>query len=115
MSPSKFCSENTAGTGRSVFLNLDYCSNGDLFSLVKNHGRLPKSVADTLFMQIVDAVEFMHRDAELTHLDLKLENVLLDGDFKVKLCDFGFCQSNSSRLFKGVGTEGYKAPEIFKL
>lgn len=66
-------------------------------------------------MQIVDAVEFLHKDAEVAHLDLKLENVLLTEDFNIKICDFGFCQSTLTRIFKSMGTEGYKAPEIYKL
>ena len=66
-------------------------------------------------MQIVNAVEFLHADAEIAHMDLKLENILLAENFNIKICDFGFCQSSLTRNFKSMGTEGYKAPEIYKL
>jgi serine/threonine protein kinase len=46
---------------------------------------------------------------------LKLENILLTEDFEVKLCDLGFSKSVHYRLFQGVGTDGYKAPEIYSL
>lgn len=51
----------------------------------------------------------------MAHLDLKLENVLLTEDFQVKLCDLGFSQCLHERIFKSVGTDGYKAPEIYKM
>jgi serine/threonine protein kinase len=50
----------------------------------------------------------------VAHLDLKLENVLLTEEFRIKLCDLGFSQSTEDRVFQSVGTDGYKAPEIYK-
>jgi serine/threonine protein kinase len=82
---------------------------------VKESGKLPKVIADTLFSQIVDAVEFLHKETEIAHLDLKLENILLTENYNIKICDFGFCQSTGTRNFKSMGTEGYKSPEIHKL
>ena len=61
-----------------------------MFDFVKTTGKLPKEVADTLFYRILEAVECMHKLGEVAHLDLKLENILLTEDFRVKLCDFGF-------------------------
>ena len=57
----------------------------------------------------------MHKLGEVAHLDLKLENILLTNDFRVKLCDFGFSQPTKHNCFKDLGTDGYKAPEIRKL
>jgi serine/threonine protein kinase len=57
----------------------------------------------------------MHTNAEVAHLDLKLENVLLTDTYEVKLCDLGFSQSIHNRVYRAVGTDGYKAPEIHKL
>jgi serine/threonine protein kinase len=53
----------------------------------------------------------MHRDLRIAHLDLKLENILLDKQ-GVKLCDFGFSESTDSKLSKKKGTIGYMAPEL---
>lgn len=76
---------------------------------------MPKVVADTLFHRILEGVDCMHKLGEVAHLDLKLENILLTNDFRVKLCDFGFSQSTKYNCFKNLGTDGYKAPEIQKL
>ena len=61
-----------------------------MFDFVKTTGKLPKEVADSLFYRILEAVDCMHKLGEVAHLDLKLENILLTEDFRVKLCDFGF-------------------------
>lgn len=73
-----------------VYLSIEYCQRGDLFDFVKTRGPLPKDIADSLFFRILEGVDCLHKLGEVAHLDLKLENVLLTEDFRVKLCDFGF-------------------------
>ena len=48
-------------------------------------------------------------------MDLKLENILMTQDFRIKMCDFGFSQSTKQYCSKNLGTDAYKAPEIHKL
>lgn len=93
---------------------MEYCKNGDLFDYIKEKlkGPLPKDVAKALFVQILDGLEQLHINAGVAHLDLKLENILLTEEYLVKLCDLGFSQSVHDLIFKSVGTDGYKAPEI---
>jgi serine/threonine protein kinase len=47
-------------------------------------------------------------------LDLKLENILIGKEYKLKLCDFGFSEKIENKVFKNKGTDGYKAPEIYQ-
>ena len=58
----------------------------------------------------------MHQ-AGVCHRDLKLDNLVLDSDFNLKVIDFGLACSVNGTTGEGFcdnncGTEGYKAPEI---
>jgi serine/threonine protein kinase len=61
----------------------------------------------------VDAVSYIH-SRNICHRDIKLENILLDDQHNVKLCDFGFCctQSPNVLLTSHCGSLFYAAPEI---
>ena len=48
------------------------------------------------------------------HRDIKLENLLLDNDFNLKLIDFGFVAKNEGLLDKKCGTKCNMAPELHK-
>ena len=65
-----------------------------------------------LFSQICDGVDTLHIKAQYAHLDIKLENILIGNDYKLKLCDFGFAQEVNADIATKYGTESYIAPEI---
>jgi len=80
-------------------------------------GPLPEPVCRFYFKQLLSALHYMNTQ-NLAHRDLKLENIMLDSDFNLKVIDFGFCAPLSGRTGSGLlhtqcGTEMYKAPEIF--
>ena len=58
---------------------------------------------------MVDALEHIHSKG-FAHRDLKLENIILDEDFNLKICDFGL-STNESSVKNVVGTKVYMAPE----
>ena len=75
----------------------------------------PENIARLYFKQLLEGIEFLHK-SRTCHRDLKLENFLLDSDFKLKISDFGFAselRSNQEKMFSCKGTMGYMAPEIF--
>ena len=69
-----------------------------------------------IFTQLVGAVTYVHNQS-CVHRDLKLENILLDKNENVKLCDFGFTreyEGKASYLQTFCGTVCYSAPEMLK-
>ena len=53
----------------------------------------------------------------VVHRDIKLENLLIDEEGQIKICDFGVSKQidKKSQMISGVsGTPAYMAPEILK-
>lgn len=96
-------------------MTMEYCSNGDMFNIIKKTGRFCPQLTRYYFHQLLNGVEHIHSRGQVAHLDLKLENLLIDKDFTLKICDFGFAEDLSQPVKKSKGTPGYKAPEIHQL
>ena len=87
--------------------------HGSLFELIERTGGISDdNLLRYLFLQICDGLQAVHIKARYAHLDLKLENILIGNDFKLKLCDFGSACHVDRDLVKKYGTEAYNAPEI---
>ena len=70
---------------------MEMCKEKDLFDfIVDKASSVNQSMAKYLFKQICRGVDALHTKAGYAHLDIKLENILIGKDYKLKLCDFGF-------------------------
>ena len=103
---------NMEETSNEFNILLEYAEKGNLFSLIQKENGFNESKAYEYFIQIVNAVYFLHQN-NIIHRDIKPENILLgDGDL-LKLCDFGWAKEltvNNRSTF--CGTMEYMAPEI---
>ncbi|KAL3871725.1 hypothetical protein ACJMK2_039710 [Sinanodonta woodiana] len=99
----------------SVYIVMELAQGGDLLDKITEEGPLSKEEAQKIFKQIVEAVEYMHRQ-NMAHRDLKLENILLDSECKVKVTDFGFSKTVQKNELSNTfcGSAVYTAPEILK-
>ena len=77
-----------------------------------------KSILDNIFMQLCEAVDFLHTSfsSPVIHRDIKPSNILIDKSNNVFLIDFGISREYNNE--KGpdthkFGTVGYAAPEQF--
>ncbi|WWC88428.1 uncharacterized protein L201_003339 [Kwoniella dendrophila CBS 6074] len=100
-------------TESHIWLVTELCSGGELFDYLVERGRLLEGEARKLFGELAIAVGYMHREG-VVHRDLKLENVLLDGELRIKLGDLGFVREwQRGRLMDTFcGTTGYASPEM---
>lgn len=100
---------------RYLFIVLEYASKGDLLRYVKRKGRLTEDVAKDLFKQIVSGLRYCHQNLVL-HRDIKLDNLLLDENKNVKICDFGVSRfvKKGQVIKEQCGTPAYIAPEIIR-
>ena len=59
------------------------------------------------------SIHYLHRK-EIAHRDIKPENLLIDSNFRIKLCDFGWSNViNKKTVRKSVcGTYEYMPPEV---
>jgi serine/threonine protein kinase len=71
-------------TANHLYIVMEYASNGDLLEYVNTAGVLSEAEARRLLRQIISAVKVLH-EARVVHRDLKLDNILLDEDYNVKL------------------------------
>ena len=96
------------------FIIMEYINGGNLFSYVKKRRKLSEKVAKFLFRQIILAIKHIHSQL-IVHRDIKLENILIDMNNNVKICDFGIgiiLSSEDQDLHSHCGTPMYIAPEI---
>lgn len=93
-----------------------FLAGDELYNYLLRHGAIPVEKVQSIFTQLVGAVAYVH-NLSCVHRDLKLENILLDKNENVKLCDFGFTREydgKSSYLQTFCGTVCYSAPEMLK-
>ena len=63
--------EGTEEQGKTYIIYMELATNGELFSRVINAGSLTEADARRYFMELVDAVKYMH-EHNVVHRDLKL-------------------------------------------
>uniref|UniRef100_A0A7S1TIC5 Calmodulin n=1 Tax=Compsopogon caeruleus TaxID=31354 RepID=A0A7S1TIC5_9RHOD len=74
----------------NVVLILELCGGGSLLDITRLYPqeRMPERVAREFVQQLFDALAYCHEHG-VCHRDVRLENILLDNNGKLKLTDFG--------------------------
>jgi serine/threonine protein kinase len=92
------------------FLSMEYVDGEDLALLLRRIGRLPQDKGLDIARQLCAGLAAAHQRGVL-HRDLKPGNVMVDGEGKVRLTDFGLAAITGSIDASRAGTPAYMAPE----
>ncbi|KAI7889515.1 kinase-like domain-containing protein [Mucor mucedo] len=100
-------------TESCIHIISEYCPNGDLLDALTDSGRCSEIRVHKWFRQLTDAINYCHTRG-IVHRDLKLENILLDAEDNVKICDFGFARFTQKNQYLETfcGSLSYSAPEV---
>ena len=99
----------------NLFLVFEYVEKNLLEILQDSpRGLEPKLIRHFMY-QLCKAIKYLH-DQNVIHRDVKPENLLVNENMDLKLCDFGFARlisgSSKERLTDYVATRWYRAPEL---
>jgi len=102
-------------THTHLFVAVEHLQHGELYEYVSDRPSLTLDENFRFFYQLVRGVQYMHSQ-NICHRDLKLENLLLDSDFTLKIADFGMASAmpKGKYLETACGSPHYACPEIVK-
>jgi serine/threonine-protein kinase len=94
------------------FISMEYVDGEDLRSLLRRIGRLPGDKALEIARRLCAGLAAAHGTGGL-HRDLKPANILIDGEGRVRIMDFGLAAVATEIEGPDVrsGTPAYMAPE----
>ena len=97
----------------TYYIAMEYVEGRTLKDLIVTRGPSPLGIAIDYTRQILQALRFAHR-AGIVHRDIKPHNVIVDGDGRVKVADFGIARAGASQMTEAgsiIGTAQYLSPE----
>lgn len=102
-------------TRNHLWIVLEYCTGGDILSLIDQDKQLPEHVIQNFGLDIMDGLFYLHSKG-IIYADLKPSNILFNEYGVLKLCDFGLARLISDLQVEEnkKGTPYYMAPELFE-
>jgi beta-lactam-binding protein with PASTA domain/tRNA A-37 threonylcarbamoyl transferase component Bud32 len=97
----------------TYYIAMEYLEGRSLKTVIREEAPLDPDRAIELTTQILRAARFAHRRG-IIHRDLKPHNVIVDGDGRAKVTDFGIARAGASDMTQTgsiMGTAQYLSPE----
>ncbi|XP_025209160.1 serine/threonine-protein kinase ULK3-like isoform X1 [Melanaphis sacchari] len=100
---------------KNIYIILEHCDGGDLSTFIKQRKKLSEKVCRKFMQQLALALQFL-RSHNVSHLDLKPQNLLLmrSPQLTLKVGDFGLANfmSEKTQMENIRGSPLYMAPEM---
>jgi beta-lactam-binding protein with PASTA domain/predicted Ser/Thr protein kinase len=97
----------------TYYIAMEFLDGRTLKELLVRNGPTPIPIAIDYSRQILGALSFAHRNG-IVHRDIKPHNIVVGGDGRLKVTDFGIARSGASQMTEAgsiVGTAQYLSPE----
>ena len=97
----------------TYYIAMEFLDGRTLKELLVKNGPTPIPIAIDYARQILGALAFAHRNG-IVHRDIKPHNIVVGGDGRLKVTDFGIARSGASQMTEAgsiVGTAQYLSPE----
>jgi serine/threonine-protein kinase len=97
----------------TYYIAMEFLDGRTLKELIVSRGPTPIRIAIDYTQQILAAIGFAHRNG-IVHRDIKPHNVVVDGEGRLKVTDFGIARSGASQMTEVgsiIGTAQYLSPE----
>jgi len=97
---------------RVSFILSEFAPHGDFLKLVNlHHQSFDEMLIRTYFHQLIEGLEYLHSQ-KIVHLDIKLQNLLLDENFNLRIADFDLSSFTNNSKITSHGTRNHRAPEM---
>jgi len=97
------------------YLVMEFVEGDSLAEIIEREAPLAAAPGIALALQVCQGLAYMH-EREVVHRDIKPQNVLLMGDGRVKIVDFGIARGPAAMELTApgsvLGTAHYLAPEV---
>ena len=103
-----------------LYFVMDYAEKGDLYQYIHQSNGFGEDLGRYIFKKILEGIHFCH-GCNISHLDIKPANILLDDKFNPIINDFGLStgiklkgETEPQKLYGQIGTREMKCPQMFE-
>ena len=97
------------------YIVMEYVAGHSVNDYLRRPGQLTTNDVLCLMFQLLDALHYAH-ESGVVHRDIKPANLMVSGDGRLKITDFGIARTETSQITRintVVGSPGYMAPEQY--